>query len=79
MKIRTKLLVITSYSIHYTKLYDLNLTAAGNGTQQGKEYLKRLTESDDAIARLDSEIEAARKALDAANRAFASYLSGLEL
>ncbi len=57
----------------------LNLTAAGNATQQGKEYLKRLTESDDSIARLDSEIEAARKALDAANRAFASYLSGLEL
>lgn len=57
----------------------LNLTAAGNGTQQGKEYLKRLTESDDAIAKLDSEMETARKALEGANRDYSSYLAALEL
>lgn len=57
----------------------LNLTAAGNGTQQGKDYLKRLTESDDAIAKLDADMESARKTLEGANRDYSSYLAGLEL
>ncbi len=55
----------------------LNLAAAGNTTQQGKEYLARLTQSDAAIADLDKKIDGAKKSLADANAAYQGYLAGL--
>lgn len=57
----------------------LNLAAAGNGTQQGKEYLKKLTASDDEIASLDDQLVKARKSFADAESAYEAYLAGMNL
>lgn len=54
-----------------------NLQAAGNASQQGKEYLKKLSDSDAAIEETDKSIEKARNALKEASSAYANYLSSL--
>ncbi len=54
-----------------------NLEAAGNETQQGKEYLRRLSALDADIDALAAKIELARKALDEAKTAFDAYLANL--
>lgn len=56
-----------------------NLEAAGNETQQGKEYLKKLAQADGEIESLSNEIAAARKNLEDALGQYRNYLSGLEL
>ena len=54
-----------------------NLEAAGNETQQGKEYLRRLSACDADIDALSAKIDLARKALDEAKTAFEAYLANL--
>jgi len=54
-----------------------NLQAAGNASQQGKEYLKKLSDSDAAIEETDQRIEKARNALKEASSAYGAYLSSL--
>jgi hypothetical protein len=56
-----------------------NLVAAGNETQQGKEYLKKLAQADVEIDKATADITLARKALTDANEAFKTFVSTLEL
>jgi hypothetical protein len=56
-----------------------NLIAAGNETQQGKDYLKKLAQADVEIDKASADIVLARKALTDANEAFKAYVSTLEL
>ncbi|MCL2066058.1 MAG: hypothetical protein FWG99_01160 [Treponema sp.] len=56
-----------------------NLEAAGNQTQQGQEYLRRLVSIDNDIDRLAPEIEKARADTRTAQRAYENYLNGLNL
>ena len=56
-----------------------NISAAGNDSQQGKEYLKRLAAADAEIDSLSARIDAARGAVKDARAAYDSYLSGLTL
>lgn len=56
-----------------------NLSAAGSETQQGKEYLKKLTAADADIDALSAKIETARKGADDAKEAYENYLSTLTL
>ncbi len=56
-----------------------NLEAAGNETQQGKDYLKKLTAADTEIDALSLSIDAGRKAVNAAKDAYENYLSTLTL
>jgi hypothetical protein len=54
-----------------------NLAAAGNGTQQGQEYLRRLTNLDDEIDRLNGDLERRQLETQEAQTAYESYLRGL--
>jgi hypothetical protein len=54
-----------------------NLEAAGSGTPQGQEYLKRLAAADDDIDDLSRLLEEAEKASRAAEEAFQAYLASL--
>ncbi|GHV90595.1 hypothetical protein AGMMS50268_10980 [Spirochaetia bacterium] len=56
-----------------------NLEAAGNNTQQGQEYLKRMASLDADIDAQSSRIDDATKAAEAAQKAYEDYLNGLEL
>ncbi len=56
-----------------------NLLAAGNESQQGREYLKKLGALDDEIDSLTGKIEDAKKALTDAKAAYERYLSSLSL
>jgi hypothetical protein len=56
-----------------------NLEAAGNQTQQGQEYLKRLVSMDGEIDALNIKIEEAGNKLKQAQAAYENYLSGLNL
>ena len=56
-----------------------NLEAAGSESQQGKDYLKRLSATDADIDALSLKIDAARASVADANAAFASYLATLTL
>jgi len=56
-----------------------NLEAAGNQTQQGLEYLKRLTSLDSEIDALSSDHEKASTDARAARTAYETYLSNLNL
>jgi hypothetical protein len=56
-----------------------NLEAAGNQTQQGQEYLKRLVSLDNEIDALAPELEKARSAAKAAQKVYEDYLNGLNL
>jgi hypothetical protein len=54
-----------------------NLEAAGNGTQQGQEYLRRLTGLDDEIDRLNGDLDRQDAAAREAQAAYESYLRAL--
>jgi hypothetical protein len=56
-----------------------NLLAAGNETQQGKDYLKKLAQADVDIDKASEDIALARKKLADANDAFKNYISTLDL
>ncbi|MDR3174810.1 MAG: hypothetical protein LBU19_11205 [Treponema sp.] len=54
-----------------------NLEAAGSGTQQGQEYLRRLTSLDVEIDRLNGELEDRQGEVQAAQAAYEDYLRKL--
>ncbi|MDR0723056.1 MAG: DUF4139 domain-containing protein [Treponema sp.] len=56
-----------------------NLEAAGNQTQQGQEYLKRLLAQDEAIDLLYSRLEEAEKTAQDAQAAYDTYIGDLNL
>ena len=56
-----------------------NLEAAGNQTQQGQEYLRRLVSIDSEIDALDSSLEKERASALAARKTYESYIAGLNL
>ncbi|MDR2797284.1 MAG: hypothetical protein LBB80_02980 [Treponema sp.] len=56
-----------------------NLEAAGNQTQQGQEYLKRLLAQDEAIDHLYSRLEEAEKTAQDAQAAYDTYIGSLNL
>ncbi|MHB9293482.1 hypothetical protein Holit_02606 [Hollandina sp. SP2] len=56
-----------------------NLEAAGNQTQQGQEYLKRLIAQDEAIDHLYSRLEEAEKTAQDAQAAYDAYIGALNL
>jgi hypothetical protein len=56
-----------------------NLEAAGNQTQQGQEYLKRLLAQDTAIDDLYSRLEEAEKTARTAQAAYDAYIGSLQL
>ncbi len=56
-----------------------NLQAAGNDTQQGKEYLKKLTQADTEIDSLAGQIDSARKSVIETQKAYENYLTTLTL
>jgi hypothetical protein len=56
-----------------------NLEAAGNQTQQGQEYLRRLVSLDNDIDNLAQELENARASAKTAQKAYEDYLGGLNL
>jgi len=56
-----------------------NLEAAGSQTQQGQEYLRRLTTLDSEIDALSPTLEKSQIDARAAQQAYENYLSGLNL
>jgi hypothetical protein len=56
-----------------------NLQAAGNGTPQGQEYLKRLSATDSDIDGLTRQLEEAEKTSRTAQEAFEAYLASVKL
>jgi len=56
-----------------------NLQAAGNDSQQGKDYLKKLTQADSEIDSLAGQIDGARRSVLEAQKAYENYLSTLTL
>ncbi|ULQ58595.1 DUF4139 domain-containing protein [Brucepastera parasyntrophica] len=56
-----------------------NLQAAGNETQQGREYLRRMFEVDTEIDSLNTQIAAARKNVQDSKTLYDQYISGLTL
>jgi len=56
-----------------------NLEAAGNQTQQGQEYLKRLVSLDGEIDTVNSNLQRAITSAKAAQQSYESYLNGLNL
>ncbi|MDR0401365.1 MAG: hypothetical protein LBH51_10570 [Treponema sp.] len=54
-----------------------NLEAAGNGTPQGQEYLRRLSNLDAEIDRLNEDLERRQEEARGARAAYESYLRGL--
>ena len=56
-----------------------NLEAAGNQTQQGQEYLRRLVALDSEIDTLSNNMERANANARTARAAFENYLNGLNL
>jgi hypothetical protein len=56
-----------------------NLEAAGGQTQQGQEYLRRLSSLDNDLDSLNQDIDSARQRLRAAQKAYEKYLGGLIL
>jgi hypothetical protein len=56
-----------------------NLEAAGNQTQQGQEYLKRLVTMDGEIDALTVRLDAAAEAARTARKAYEAYLDSMEL
>ncbi|MDR2096377.1 MAG: DUF4139 domain-containing protein [Treponema sp.] len=56
-----------------------NLEAAGSQTQQGQEYLRRMTAQDAEIDALSVRIDAALKLVQAAQQEYDAYIAGLKL
>ena len=56
-----------------------NLEAAGSQTQQGQEYLRRMTDIDSEIDALTPNLERAAANSRAAQQSYESYLNGLNL
>ncbi len=59
--------------------YRNNLTAAGNNSVQGKQYLERLSESEKSIDNLDKQVIAEEQLLQSANKSYENFLSTLTL
>ena len=56
-----------------------NLEAAGNMSEQGKEYLQRLANEDKEIDALDENINESVKAIEAAKKEYENYLLGIKI
>jgi hypothetical protein len=56
-----------------------NLNAAGNQSQQGQEYLRRLSAQDADIDALSAQIETADQAVKAAQSAYDTYIAQINL
>jgi len=56
-----------------------NIDAAGNQSQQGKEYLQRLAREDSEIDALEEKINTAMNAIEEANKEYEKYLLGIKL
>jgi hypothetical protein len=56
-----------------------NLEAVGSQTQQGREYLGRLSSLDEELDTLDQVLESARQTARVTREAYEKYLAGLEL
>lgn len=56
-----------------------NLSVAGSDTQQGKDYLKKMSGLDADIESLSKSLEDARKALASSKEELSSYLTGLTI
>lgn len=56
-----------------------NLSVAGSDTQQGKDYLKKMTGLDVEIETVSKSLEEARKALATSKEELSSYLAGLTI
>jgi hypothetical protein len=56
-----------------------NIETAGRDTQLGKRYLEKLNAEEDAIEKLNTQIEDARKKAEAKRKELADYLNGLNL
>ena len=59
--------------------YRSNLSSVGRDSDQGKQYLKRLMDSETAIDQADTKIAEAQKAVEDAQKAYESYIGGLNL
>ncbi|MDR2953250.1 MAG: DUF4139 domain-containing protein [Treponema sp.] len=56
-----------------------NLEAVGSQTQQGQEYIQRLTALDNSIDNLTAELEKANASAKTARETYENYLNGLKL
>ena len=56
-----------------------NIETAGRDTQLGKRYLDKLTQEEDTIEKLATEIEATRAKADTKRKEIADYLNSLDL
>lgn len=56
-----------------------NLDSVGTDTQQGKDYLKKLSAADTEIDSLSDQIQTARKTVQDTQSAYESYVTGLTL
>ncbi|MCL2764724.1 MAG: hypothetical protein FWD40_05525 [Treponema sp.] len=56
-----------------------NLEAAGNQSQQGKDYLQRLAKEDAAIDALEEEISAAENGVETAEKEYERYLMKIKI
>jgi len=56
-----------------------NLEAAGNQSQQGKEYLQRLAKEDEAIDEFEENINSAVLAIETAKKEYENYLMGIKI
>ena len=56
-----------------------NLEAAGNQSEQGKDYLQRLANEDKEIDSIDENIISAVSAIEAAKKDFENYLMGIKI
>lgn len=59
--------------------YRSNLGSVGRDSAQGQQYLKRLMDAETAIDQADARIADAQKAAQEAQRAYETYIGGLDL
>jgi len=68
-----------SFLVHEQERVRKNIEVTGSQTQQGQEYLKRLQSIDNDIDKIAGELEKLRADVKNAQKAYADYLSGLNL
>ncbi|MDR1614917.1 MAG: DUF4139 domain-containing protein [Campylobacteraceae bacterium] len=56
-----------------------NITAVGNGSPQGQEYIKRLTALDVEIDKINADMDKIEKSLQKAHKAFDDYVANLDI
>ena len=56
-----------------------NIEAAGNQTSQGQEYLRRMADQDTQIDSLNTQLDTALQAVQAAQKVYEDYIAGLKL